>query len=86
MVGELNSVNFKKLSVRVGAMAQIVEHLPSKCEALSSNPHITMGKIIHVSVLTQLNCRPPVLGVITGVECSGGLPCPRKPSSVQSPF
>jgi hypothetical protein len=34
----------KKLSYRAGGGAQVIEHLPSKCEALSSIPSTTKKK------------------------------------------
>jgi hypothetical protein len=34
----LNTMTCSKVSPRAGGEAQVVEHLPCKCKALSSNP------------------------------------------------
>jgi hypothetical protein len=38
---ELNSKIFSKINLGAGGVAQVVEYLPSKCEALSSNSNTT---------------------------------------------
>jgi hypothetical protein len=40
----------KEKKNQTGGMAQEIEHLPSKCGALSSNPSATKKKFLHASI------------------------------------
>jgi hypothetical protein len=54
---DLNQFSEKAGKVRAGDMAQVVEHLPSKCKVLNSNPSAKRekraGKVEHIYMLRR---------------------------------
>jgi hypothetical protein len=64
-----NDEVIKKLLFRTGGVAQVVEHLPSKCEALSSNPRIVKQQ--------QEQQRQKKLLLVRESSLQGGMAIPR---------
>jgi hypothetical protein len=58
------SLILEEITLRVGLMVQVVEHLPSKCKALSSNSSIDKERFVIKSTFAS-----PDLNFKMGNDC-----------------